>query len=76
MKDDGPAGFFRGLTGTWAREIPGYFILFASYEFTRKHLTPATSENNGESVRCDDASLGDLQLPAQQISAAICDDYS
>ena len=48
MKDDGPAGFFRGLTGTWAREIPGYFVMFASYEFTRKHLAPARADDNGE----------------------------
>ena len=82
MKDDGPTGFFRGLTGTWAREIPGYFILFASYEFTRKHLTPATVENNGECCRCvtrnarrrrvtrdDDASLGDLQCQRSKLIA-------
>ena len=40
MKDEGPAGFFRGLTSTWAREAPGYFFFFAGYDFSRKLLTP------------------------------------
>lgn len=40
MKEEGPAGFFRGLTSTWAREVPGYFFFFAGYNFSRKLLTP------------------------------------
>ena len=39
-KEEGPAGFFRGLSSTWAREAPGYFFFFAGYECSRKLLTP------------------------------------
>ncbi|XP_067641279.1 mitochondrial ornithine transporter 2 [Eurosta solidaginis] len=38
-KTDGLPGFFRGLTSTFAREMPGYFFFFGSYEFTRELLT-------------------------------------
>ena len=42
MKEEGPTGFFRGLTSTWAREAPGYFFFFAGYDFSRKLLTPSS----------------------------------
>ncbi|XP_056602643.1 solute carrier family 25 member 15b [Triplophysa dalaica] len=35
MHNDGPAGFFLGLTTTIAREIPGYFCFFGAYELCR-----------------------------------------
>lgn len=39
-RTEGLAGFFRGLTSTWAREVPGYFFFFAGYDAGRKLLTP------------------------------------
>lgn len=36
LAKDGVAGLFRGLTATFTREMPGYFIFFYSYEFTRE----------------------------------------
>ncbi|XP_075957972.1 solute carrier family 25 member 15b isoform X1 [Anarhichas minor] len=35
MRNDGPQGFFQGLTTTIAREVPGYFCFFGAYEFCR-----------------------------------------
>ncbi|XP_068600596.1 solute carrier family 25 member 15b [Brachionichthys hirsutus] len=35
MKNEGPQGFFQGLTTTVAREVPGYFCLFGAYELCR-----------------------------------------
>lgn len=32
---------FRGLTPTFAREMPGYFCFFGGYELCRHFLTPA-----------------------------------
>ncbi|XP_050332352.1 mitochondrial ornithine transporter 1 [Bactrocera neohumeralis] len=38
-KAEGVPGFFRGLTSTFMREMPGYFFFFGSYELTRELLT-------------------------------------
>ncbi|XP_077361407.1 solute carrier family 25 member 15b isoform X3 [Festucalex cinctus] len=35
MKNEGPQGFFQGLTTTIAREVPGYFCFFGAYELCR-----------------------------------------
>ncbi|XP_028839818.1 solute carrier family 25 member 15b [Denticeps clupeoides] len=35
MHNDGPLGFFQGLTTTIAREVPGYFCFFGAYELCR-----------------------------------------
>lgn len=35
MKNEGPLGFFQGLTTTIAREVPGYFCFFGGYELSR-----------------------------------------
>ncbi|XP_029026984.1 solute carrier family 25 member 15a [Betta splendens] len=35
MKDNGPLGFYQGLTSTIVREIPGYFCFFGAYELCR-----------------------------------------
>jgi solute carrier family 25 ornithine transporter 2/15 len=40
MRDEGFLGFFRGLTSTFAREMPGYFFFFGGYELSRHLLTP------------------------------------
>lgn len=39
-RKEGFVGFFRGLTPTFAREMPGYFFFFGGYEVTRSMLTP------------------------------------
>ena len=38
---DGVPGLYRGLTATFAREIPGYFFFFLAYEGCREALAPA-----------------------------------
>ncbi|XP_056091908.1 solute carrier family 25 member 15b [Rhinichthys klamathensis goyatoka] len=35
VHNEGPAGFFQGLTPTIAREVPGYFCFFGAYELCR-----------------------------------------
>ncbi|KAG7484534.1 hypothetical protein MATL_G00050260 [Megalops atlanticus] len=45
MRNDGPLGFFQGLTTTIAREVPGYFCFFGAYELSRS----AFSEYMGKS---------------------------
>lgn len=44
LKQEGIPGLFRGLTSTIAREMPGYFFFFGSYEVSRELLA-----NEGES---------------------------
>ncbi|KAK3893061.1 hypothetical protein Pcinc_003107 [Petrolisthes cinctipes] len=39
LKTEGPAGLFRGLTATFAREMPGYFFFFGGYEASRALMT-------------------------------------
>jgi len=36
LATDGPAGLFRGLTATFAREMPGYAVFFMAYEASRE----------------------------------------
>lgn len=38
FKAEGIPGFFRGLTPTFAREMPGYFFFFGGYEGAREFL--------------------------------------
>lgn len=38
LKAEGIKGMFRGLTPTFAREMPGYFFFFGGYEFSREFL--------------------------------------
>ena len=40
LKTEGVPGFFRGLTSTFSREMPGYFFFFGGYEACRTLLTP------------------------------------
>lgn len=35
IRNDGPLGFYQGLTTTIVREVPGYFCFFGGYEFSR-----------------------------------------
>ncbi|XP_015782129.1 mitochondrial ornithine transporter 1 [Tetranychus urticae] len=47
LKDEGLIGMFRGLTPTFAREMPGYFFFFGGYEFSRHLLTDGKPETAG-----------------------------
>ncbi|XP_063699343.1 mitochondrial ornithine transporter 1-like [Culicoides brevitarsis] len=38
LKTEGVPGLFRGLTSTFAREMPGYFFFFGGYELSRNYL--------------------------------------
>ncbi|XP_058063609.1 mitochondrial ornithine transporter 1 [Anopheles bellator] len=38
LRSEGIPGMFRGLTSTFAREMPGYFFFFGGYEGTRELL--------------------------------------
>lgn len=40
LRSEGVPGLFRGLTSTFAREMPGYFFFFGGYEISRALLTP------------------------------------
>ncbi|XP_076063265.1 mitochondrial ornithine transporter 1 [Oratosquilla oratoria] len=40
LQTEGIPGMFRGLTSTFAREMPGYFFFFGGYELSRTLLTP------------------------------------
>lgn len=40
FRESGFRGFFHGLVPTFAREMPGYFFFFGTYELTRSLMTP------------------------------------
>lgn len=40
LREEGVLGFFRGLTSTWAREVPGYFFFFGGYNASLRLLSP------------------------------------
>lgn len=44
LREEGIKGPFRGLTSTWAREVPGYFFFFGGYNGSLWLLSP--SEQN------------------------------
>uniref|UniRef100_A0A182RMX5 Mitochondrial ornithine transporter n=1 Tax=Anopheles funestus TaxID=62324 RepID=A0A182RMX5_ANOFN len=47
LRTEGIAGMFRGLTSTFAREMPGYFFFFGGYEHTREFFTrPGQSKDD------------------------------
>ncbi|XP_067948428.1 mitochondrial ornithine transporter 1-like [Watersipora subatra] len=35
IRQEGFLGLFNGLSSTWLREMPGYFVFFGGYEYTR-----------------------------------------
>ena len=39
LKTDGIFGFYRGITSTVLREVPGYFFFFGAYEGTKYLLS-------------------------------------
>lgn len=45
LQTEGIKGMFRGLTPTFAREMPGYFFFFGGYEFTREFLAKWVDRN-------------------------------
>lgn len=40
FKKSGIRGFYHGIVPTFAREMPGYFFFFGTYELTRSLMTP------------------------------------
>lgn len=47
LRTEGIPGMFRGLTSTFAREMPGYFFFFGGYEATRELLAkPGQSKDD------------------------------
>ncbi|KAF2367753.1 Mitochondrial substrate/solute carrier [Trinorchestia longiramus] len=46
LSTEGVPGLFRGLTSTFAREMPGYFVFFGGYEATRTLLTKSGETKN------------------------------
>lgn len=47
LKSEGIPGMFRGLTPTFAREMPGYFFFFGGYELSRQFLAkPGQSKDD------------------------------
>ncbi|XP_070506544.1 mitochondrial ornithine transporter 1 [Chironomus tepperi] len=47
LRTEGIRGMFRGLTPTFAREMPGYFFFFGGYEATRELLAkPGQSKDD------------------------------
>lgn len=50
MKNEGPLGFFQGLTTTIAREVPGYFCFFGAYELSRTLFA--------DYMKCDKEDIG------------------
>lgn len=50
FREEGIPGFFRGLTSTFLREMPGYFFFFGGYELARTFLTPPGKTKNDLSL--------------------------
>ena len=50
MRNEGPQGFFQGLTTTIAREVPGYFCFFGAYELCRTTFA--------DYMKCDKDDIG------------------
>lgn len=54
MRNEGPQGFFQGLTTTIAREVPGYFCFFGAYELCRTTFA--------DYMKCDKDDIGTGQI--------------
>lgn len=52
MRTDGFLGFYRGISSTVLREVPGYFFFFGGYEVTKYWLTKGdeNKENIGKQI--------------------------
>lgn len=46
LRTDGVRGLYRGLSGMWAKEVPGSFIYFGSYELAKSVATAQLQESN------------------------------
>lgn len=57
MKNEGPQGFFQGLTTTIAREVPGYFCFFGAYELSRTMFA--------NYMKCDKEDIGNTSNGAR-----------
>lgn len=58
MKNEGPQGFFQGLTTTIAREVPGYFCFFGAYELSRTTFA--------DYMKCDKDDIGTDRTQTEQ----------
>lgn len=45
IQKDGPLGFYRGLSSTLLREVPGYFLFFGGYELSRTFFASGRSKD-------------------------------
>ncbi|NXC47011.1 ORNT1 protein, partial [Penelope pileata] len=45
IQTDGPLGFYRGLSSTLLREVPGYFFFFGGYELSRTFFASGRSKD-------------------------------
>ncbi|KAM6946472.1 solute carrier family 25 member 15a [Aplochiton taeniatus] len=45
LKQDGPLGFYQGLTTTVVREVPGYFCFFGAYELCRSKFAQSMDKD-------------------------------
>lgn len=45
IQKDGPLGFYRGLSSTLLREVPGYFFFFGGYELSRTFFASGRSKD-------------------------------
>ncbi|XP_024900529.1 mitochondrial ornithine transporter 1 isoform X3 [Pteropus alecto] len=45
LRKDGPLGFYRGLSSTLLREVPGYFFFFGGYELSRSFFASGRSKD-------------------------------
>ena len=77
VRNEGFRGLFRGLTPTFAREMPGYFFFFGGYEVSRYMFTPQGKTKDDlsklhEMVIC--SHLGNSSLHVGMVSdLVICD---
>lgn len=59
MTNEGPRGFFQGLTTTIAREVPGYFCFFGAYELSRSAFA--------DYMKCEKDDIGERQRGAGEL---------
>ncbi|XP_012583225.1 PREDICTED: mitochondrial ornithine transporter 2-like [Condylura cristata] len=45
LRNDGPKGFYRGLSSTLLQEVPGYFCFFGGYEMSRSFFASGRSKD-------------------------------
>lgn len=61
LRKDGPLGFYRGLSSTLLREVPGYFFFFGGYELSRSFF--ASGRSKDELGKCACIGFDDVSFP-------------